>query len=68
MRATMKNGKIISDENDVVEGEGVKIAVGRVGLGEGLGEAFGVSKGNSKVASVMLTGKRSGYLSTALTK
>ena len=50
-----------------IEGEGVKLGEGRVELDEGLGEALGVSRGSSMIASEILTGVRSGYLSIAST-
>ncbi len=68
IRTTMNNDRIIPKGNAGIEGNGVKLADGRVELGGALGKAFGVSKGNSMLASEMLTGARSGYLSTASTK
>jgi hypothetical protein len=53
--------------NSGIEGEGAVLGEGRVELEEGFGEAFGVRKGSFMIASEILTGVRSGYLSIAST-
>jgi hypothetical protein len=53
--------------NSGIEGEGAKLGEDRTELDEELGEALGVSKGSFTIASEILTGVRSGYLSIAST-
>lgn len=61
----MTKDKITQVGNSGIEGERAKLGEGRVELDEGLPEALGVCKGSSMIASEILTGARSGYLSIA---